>query len=141
MNKKKNRIRFEVLDDNKVVIGRMKQYENIIEMAHKYCDVRTSELLCMLDALSDESPHLPTSEMTRSFKVVSKCDPRDTFDAERGKDIARIKMGVKYHKAAEMKCKALAKLFKLAADDMEFLAELNGTEADKQLADWRKTLE
>lgn len=111
--------RFIVQEDKGVVVAIKDEFDSLLDELKKCSSKTTCELLSDFILWNDEKPYLSLENKT--FKGVAKCDEYDSFDVEKGLDIAGLKADMKYHGAMAKKYKLIGDMLDHALDEVSAL--------------------
>lgn len=126
-----NNTKFIVNEENRVVVAIKDRIDckGIMEEVSKRCSNNTLAIAFTL-ASSDIFSNDLDIFYGNPFKAIAKCDCRDTFDREKGMEIAGSKLDMKYHKAMAKKYSIILNLLKNAIPELEILEKEHKEKAD-----------
>lgn len=114
--------RFIVQEDKGIVIAIKDEFDSIVEELIDCCSKETAFILNTAVFNSCSCNNVNTLELENTFfKGVAKCDEYDSFDIEKGKDIAGLKVDMKYHRAMAKKYKLIGDMLDHALDEVSAL--------------------
>lgn len=117
MNKK-----FIVQEDKGIVIAIKDEFDSVFDELIDCCSKETALILNPAVFNSCSWNKVKTLEVENSnFKGVAKCDDIDSFDVEKGLDIAGLKADLKYHRAMAKKYKLISNMLDHALDEINAL--------------------
>ena len=117
MNKK-----FIVQEDRGIVIAIKDEFDSVFDELIDCCSKETALILNPAVFNSCSWNKVKTLEVENSnFKGVAKCDDIDSFDVEKGLDIAGLKADLKYHRAMAKKYKLISNMLDHALDEINAL--------------------
>ena len=111
--------RFIVQEDKGIVIAIKDEFDSLLHELKKCSSKKTYELLNDFILWYGDEPSLNLEN--KSFKGVAKCDGIDSFDVEKGLDIAGLKADLKYHRAMAKKYKLISNMLDHALDEISAL--------------------
>ena len=114
--------RFIVQEDKGIVIAIKDEFDSVFDELIDCCSKETALILNQAVFNSCLWNKVKTLEVENSnFKGVAKCDEIDSFNIEKGLDIAGLKADMKYHRAMAKKYKLISNMLDHALDEISAL--------------------
>lgn len=114
--------KFIVQEDKGIVIAIKDEFDSVFDELIDCCSKETALILNPAVFNSCSWNKVKTLEVENSnFKGVAKCDDIDSFDVEKGLDIAGLKADLKYHRAMAKKYKLISNMLDHALDEINAL--------------------
>ena len=113
-------VEFYVNKENRIVTATIKYCANdVLYILQKASDVN-------FQCFWDMPKQFVKAQLPATLKSVAKCHPKDTFDPEVGKRIARKKLEAKYWEKIHKRMGILSEVFYDVAHECEYQAECAG---------------
>lgn len=114
--------KFIVQEDKGIVIAIKDEFDSVFDELIDCCSKETALILNPAVFNSCSWNKVKTLEIENScFKGVAKCDEYDSFDVEKGVDIAGLKVDMKYHRAMAKKYKLIGDILNHAIEEVNSL--------------------